>query len=359
MIVDTRFPAEPMAGFLDLLLADPALDAFLSAEADLVAMLRVETALARACGECALIPADAAQVIELAAGDFRPDIGQLAKDTLRDGIVVAGLVKQLRAHVGEPHGQHVHFGATSQDIIDTALGLRLKPILDLFDIRLKMLAGTLRELEARFGTNRMMGRTRMQAALPTTAGDRLAVWLGLVERAHAALDPVRAANLILSLAGPAGTADKFGDRIGDVRQAMGRHLQLAVPDYVPHAARDRIAGLGGWLSQVSGALGKIGQDVALMAQNEIGEIELSGAGGSSAMAHKQNPVLAETLVTLARYNAVQVSGLHHALVHEQERSGAAWTLEWMVLPQMLNATGTALVHAQSMLDAVKRIGQPA
>ena len=94
-------------------------------------------------------------------------------------------------------------------------------------------------------------------------------------------------------------------------------------------------------------------------QNEIGEIELSGAGSSSAMAHKQNPVLAEVLVTLARFNAVQVSGLHLALIHEQERSGAAWTLEWMILPQMLNATGTALIHAQAMLDGVERIGQPA
>jgi 3-carboxy-cis,cis-muconate cycloisomerase len=348
-----------MAGFLDLLLDDPDLGAFIGAEADLRAMLRVELALACACGEYGLVPADAAQVIELAAADFSPDVDALAKDTLRDGIVVAGLVKQLRAHVGEPHGQHVHFGATSQDIIDTALALRLKDVFGLFDVRLRMLAGTLRDLETRFGAHRLMGRTRMQAAIRITADDRLAVWRGLVERAHAALDPVRDANLILSLAGPAGTSDKFGDLIAAVRDMMAGQLQLTVPAYVPHAARDRIAALGDWLSQVTGALGKIGQDVALMAQNEIGEIELSGAGGSSAMAHKQNPVLAEVLVALARFNAVQVSGLHQALIHEQERSGAAWTLEWMILPQMLNATGTALRHAQSMLDAVKRIGQPA
>jgi 3-carboxy-cis,cis-muconate cycloisomerase len=347
-----------MAGFLDRLIADPDLDAFLGAGADLRAMLQVEVALARACGECGLIPADSAQVIELAAADFRPDIDQLAKDTLRDGIVVAGLVKQLRAHVGEPHGQHVHFGATSQDIIDTALALRLKGIFELFEARLQTLAGTLLDLESRFGANRLMGRTRMQAAIPITVADRLSVWRGLVGRAQSDLPALRDRNLILSLAGPAGTADRLGDRIGAVREAMAGQLQLTVPDYVPHAARDRIAALGGWLSQVTGALGKIGQDVALMAQNEIGEIALSGAGGSSAMAHKQNPVLAEALVTLARFNAVQVSGLHQALVHEQERSGAAWTLEWMILPPMLGATGTALLHAQRMLAAVVRIGHP-
>lgn len=347
-----------MAGFLVSLLTDPDLGAFLSAEADLKAMLQVELALTRACGLAGLIPADSAAAIERSAASFQPDIAKLAEDTRRDGIVVAGLVKQLRAHVGEPHGQHVHFGATSQDIIDTALSLRLKYIFDFLDARLGKLIDTLRALESRFGANRLMGRTRMQAAIPISAGDRLSVWRGLVERARAAFRDVWNRNLILSLAGPAGTADRFGDRIEDVRQAMARQLHLPVPDYVPHAARDRIAALGNWLSETTGVLGKIGQDVALMAQNEIAEIELSGAGGSSAMAHKQNPVLAEVLVALARFNAVQVSGVHQALIHEQERSGAAWTLEWMILPQMLNATGTALIHAQSMLDAVTRIGRP-
>lgn len=348
-----------MAGFLDLLLADSELDALLNAEADLAAMLRVEVALARACGQCGLIPENAAQVIELSAADFRPDLGRLAEDTRRDGIVVAGLVRQLRAHVGEPHGQHVHFGATSQDVIDTALAIRLKGVFDVFDTRLQVLAGALKALESRFGANGLMGRTRMQAAIPIRVADRLAVWRGLVERGHGDLFAARHRNLILSLAGPAGTSDRFGNKIGLVRDAMAGQLQLAVPDYVPHAARDRIAALGNWLSEVTGALGKIGQDVALMAQNEIGEIELSGAGGSSAMAHKQNPVLAEVLVTLARFNAVQVSGLHQALVHEQERSGAAWTLEWMILPQMLTAAGAALLHAQAMLDATIGIGEPA
>lgn len=347
-----------MAGFLDLLMTDPELGAHLGAEADLAAMLRVEVALARACGQCGLIPANAAQAIELSAPDFAPDLAGLAADTLRDGIVVAGLVRQLRRHVGAPHDSHVHFGATSQDIIDTALALRLKGMFEVFETRLQAIAASLGDLEARFGANRLTGRTRMQAAVPITAADRLAVWRGLVERAQADLPAVRDRNLILTLAGPAGTADAFGERIDAVRQAMAGQLHLRVPDYVPHAARDRISALGGWLSQVTGALGKIGQDVALMAQNEIGEIALSGGGGSSAMAHKQNPILAEALVALARFNAVQVSGLHQALVHEQERSGTAWTLEWMILPAMLNATGTALVHAQRMLAAVDRIGHP-
>jgi 3-carboxy-cis,cis-muconate cycloisomerase len=345
-----------MTGHLDLLLADPDLVALLDSAADLATMVEVELALATASAEAGLIPQEAAAAIVAAAPGFRPDLTALAADTLRDGVVVAGLVGQFRDHVGPAHGAALHAGATSQDIIDTALAIRLGRVLALFETRLARLSDGLAVLSTRFGHHRLIGRTRMQAAIPITVADRLAVWQGLLARASDGLGAVRRANLVLSLAGPAGTSERFGDHIGAVRRAMASRLGLSVPDYVPHAARDRIARLGGWLSEVTGALGKIGQDVALMAQNEIAEIALSGAGGSSAMAHKQNPVRAEVLVTLARFNAVQLSGLHQALVHEQERSGAAWTLEWMILPPMLNATGTALRHADAMLASVERIG---
>lgn len=345
-----------MTGFLDLLLKDEALEALIGTDADVTAMISVELALARATCACGLIGEDAAKAIATAGHDFKPDIARLSEATLKDGVVVPELVRQLKARVGAPHDASVHFGATSQDIIDTALAVNLCAVFELFDTRLKALLKSLDHLSASFGDDPLMGRTRMQAAIPIRVSDRLAVWHGLIERAHVALGEVRSHNLIVSLAGPAGTSEKFGDKIDDVRHAMAALLHLSVPDYVPHAARDRIAALGNWLSQVTGALGKIGQDIVLMAQNEIAEIELSGSGGSSAMAHKQNPVRAEVLVTLARYNSVQVSGLHQALVHEQERSGSAWTLEWMILPGMLNATGTALVHAEALLASVRRMG---
>ena len=345
-----------MTGFLDLLLKDEATEALIGTDADLTAMLSVELALAKAACACGLIGEDAAREIAAAGHGFKPDIVKLNEVTLRDGVVVPELVRQLKAHIGTPHDASVHFGATSQDIIDTALAVKLIAVFELFDVRLKALLKSLDQVTATFGDNPLMGRTRMQAAIPIRVSDRLTVWRGLVERAHVALGEVRSRNLIVSLAGAAGTSEKFGGKIDEVRHAMAALLHLSVPDYVPHAARDRIAGCGNWLSQVTGALGKIGQDIALMAQNEIAEITLSGAGGSSAMAHKQNPVRAEVLVALARYNAVQVSGLHQALVHEQERSGSAWTLEWMILPGMLNATGAALIHAEALMGSVRRIG---
>ena len=321
-------------------------------------MLSFELALARAEAEAELIPTDAADRIAMAGATFRPDQTQLRHATLKDGVVGPEFVRQLRAHIGDPAARHVHFGATSQDVIDTALAIRLRLIFNLFEGRLASIVSALDTLMTSHGANALMGRTRMQAAIPITVADRLAVWRGLVARALDDLQTVRQRNLIVSLAGAAGSAEKFGDRIDAVRDTLAGLLGLSVPSYVPHAARDRIAVLGGWLGQVTGALGKIGMDIALMAQNEIGEIVMQGGGGSSAMAHKHNPVRAEVLVTLARFNAVQVAGLHQALVHEQERSGAAWTLEWMILPQMLNATGTALLHAKSLLDSIDGIGQP-
>lgn len=344
--------------FFDRLLGDSEVAALLSTEADIAAMLRVEAALAEAEAKSGLIPPEAAEAIATALATFAPDLERLTAATLRDGVPVPDLVRQLREAVGGEAAGAVHFGATSQDVVDTALALRLKPVFDLFDRRLGEIDAALAGLIDRFGAAPLMARSRMQAAIEITAGDRLSNWRSAIARVADDLAAVRADNLILSLAGAAGTAEKFGDAIGPVRQHMAGSLGLSVPAYVPHADRGRIADLANWLSRLTGALGKIGQDAALMAQNGIGAIKIAGAGGSSAMPHKQNPVLAEVLVTLARYNATQVSAIHQALVHEQERSGSAWTLEWLVLAPMIEAAGTALLHGGAMLAAVERIGDP-
>ncbi|SOC84182.1 3-carboxy-cis,cis-muconate cycloisomerase [Ensifer adhaerens] len=346
------FPA-----FLNDLLFDPEVSELIGTDADLKAMLAFEVALGEAAAKNGFIPQEHARELAEKSASFAPDLLSLQTATLKDGVVIPDYVRQLRAHVGGEAAKSVHFGATSQDVIDTALVLKLRDVFDLFEARLTGIAALLEGLIESFGTAVIPGRTRMQSAIPITAADRLRVWRAGVSQALGALEAVRRENLILSLAGAAGTAEKYGDRIGAVREDLAGNLGLTVPVYVPHAARGRIADLGSWLSRVTGALGKIGQDVALMAQNEMGEIALSGGGASSAMPHKQNPVRAEVLVSLARFNATQVSALHQSLVHEQERSGAAWTLEWLVVPQMLNATGVSLKHAGALLSGVRRIGK--
>ncbi len=340
------------------LLGDAEITEMLGEEADIAAMLAFEAALARVEAPQGLIDASYVDAIGSVVGGFRPDRERLAEAVLRDGVPVPDLVAQLREAIGGEAASALHFGATSQDVIDTALALKLKPVLALLQRRFVAVDKQLAALIERFGSRPLMAHTRMQSAIMITVGDRLDVWHGSLSHLAKALPAMAERMLILSLAGAAGTAEKFGDSIGPVRTALAAELGLGVPAHVPHTDRDRIADFASFLSRITGALGKIGMDIALMAQNGVDQIELSGGGGSSAMPHKRNPVLAEVLVTLARYNATQVAGLHQALVHEQERSGSAWTLEWLILPQMIEAAATALSHAAALLASVERIGEP-
>lgn len=333
------------------LVGDEEAGALFSNEAELSAMLDVEVALAKAQAETGLIAQDAAYRIAEACRSFRPDWSALAAGLVQDGVIVPGLIKQLRAVVGEPHAKALHFGATSQDIIDSALVLRLKSIVGIYERRLDDLIAALRDLRTRDGAVKLMAHTRMQRALPFTAADKIETWLQPLERHAENLRNLAPRLLVLQLGGPVGTRDGMGDHGDAVADAMAEILGLA---YGPpwHSQRDRIGEFGALLSLISGTLGKIGQDVALMAQNEVAEVRLASGGGSSAMPHKSNPVQAELLVTLARYNAGLLGTLHQALVHENERSGAAWTLEWLVLPQMVTATAAGLSKAQALVRSM-------
>jgi 3-carboxy-cis,cis-muconate cycloisomerase len=327
--------------FLSGLLGDEEVARHFSAEAEIAAMLDFERALAEAEAGEGLISAEAASAIGAAFGSFKPDMPALKAGVARDGVVVPELMRQLREAVGAPHDKAVHFGATSQDVIDTGLILRLKPVIEHFDRQLAALIEAFAVLEDRFGARPLMGRTRMQAAIEISVADRVRAWREPLARHRARLAVQKQELLVVQFGGAAGTLEKLGDKAPAVRKALAARLGLTdAPQW--HSQRGRLADFAGWLSLVSGSLGKFGQDVALMAQVGGGEIRLKGGGGSSAMPHKQNPVAAEVLVSLARFNATQLAGMHQALVHEQERSGSAWTLEWLILPQMLAATGASL-----------------
>jgi 3-carboxy-cis,cis-muconate cycloisomerase len=328
--------------FLSGLLGDDQVAVFFSAEAELKAMLDFEDALAAAEAEKGVIPEAAGKAIAEGIPSFRPDIQKLRHATARDGVVVPELVRQLRAAVGKPYADHVHFGATSQDVIDTGFALRIGRVLDILQERIDTLVERLGELDMRAGAVPLMAHTRMQAAIEVPASRKILSWREPLLRQRARLSAVRKEIAVLTFGGAAGTLDKLGAAGEQVTARMATRLGLGIVPRARHSERDGQAELADWLSLVTGSLGKMGADIALAAQSEIGEIRLKGGGGSSAMPHKVNPVGAEMLVTLARFNATLVSGMHQALVHENERSGAAWTLEWMLLPQMAMATGAAL-----------------
>lgn len=341
--------------YLSGLLGDEEIAGFFSAAAELEAMLAFEVALARVQADEDIIPRSAAARIADVAHHFSPDVAALRDAVARDGVVVPEFVRQLREAVGAEAAAHVHFGATSQDVIDSALMIRLSRIAAILVRRLELQVEGLNELEARHGKRSLMGRTRMQAAIEITVSDRIAAWRQPLERHIEALDLAIERRFPIQFGGAAGTLEKFGDRGPGLRALLADALGLAdVPQW--HSQRDRIVSFADLLSLITGSLGKFGQDVALMAQ-DAEEIRLAGGGGSSAMPHKQNPVSAEALVTLARFNATALSGLHHSLVHEQERSGSAWTLEWMLLPQMIVAAGTSTRLAVGLVRAIASIGR--
>ncbi|TIP05352.1 MAG: 3-carboxy-cis,cis-muconate cycloisomerase [Mesorhizobium sp.] len=339
---------------LSSLLGDEEAARHFSLEADIDAMLTFERALAEAEAEHGVIPRDAAAAIVKALASFRPDTAKLRAGVARDGVVVPELVGQVKAAVGAPHDASVHFGATSQDVVDTSLVLRLRQAIDHIGLLLGENVVRLTGLELEFGERQFMAMTRMQPAIPITVTNRTASWRAPLERHQQRLAEISGGLLALQFGGAAGTLEKLGDKAAAVRAALAGKLGLTdAPQW--HSQRDALAEFASWLSLVTGSLGKFGQDVALMAQRGA-EIKLSGGGGSSAMPHKQNPVKAEALVALARFNAVQVSGMHQALVHEQERSGAGWTLEWLILPQMVVATAAALRLAAELTAQIESLG---
>jgi 3-carboxy-cis,cis-muconate cycloisomerase len=345
--------------FLSGLVGDDGTGKLFSVDVEIDAMLAFEAALARAQATSGVISASAAEGISATCATFRPDVAGLRSATGRDGVVVAELVRQLREVVGieagEEAARHVHYGATSQDVIDTALMLRLKKVCGLFDERIAALEKALGELSEKLGARRLMGHTRMQAAIPITVSDRIRTWMEPLARHRQRLEVFSQTGFAVQFGGAAGTLDKLGDKAADVRRALASELSLTdAPQW--QNQRDRLGELAGILALITGTLGKFGQDVAILAEMG-GEIVLAGGGGSSAMAHKQNPVAAEVLVSLARFNAVQVSGMQQAMVHEQERSGAAWTLEWLILPPMVIATGAALRLASEMIGNIRSLGK--
>ena len=266
-------------------------------------MLRVEAALARVEGRLGVIPAGAAETIAHAAERLRPDPAKLATATASDGVPVPALVAALREAVPAEARGFVHWGATSQDIVDTALVLAIKEALLVLEGRLRSLSDALAGLADRHRRTVMPGRTRFQPAVPITFGAKVAGWLAPLLRDLRRLAEMRPRLLVASLGGAAGTLSALGGEGAAVERGLADELDLGVATAPWHAARDGFAELASWLALVTGTLGKIGEDVILLAQPEIGELALGTGGGSSTMPQKSNPVGPEMLVALARFNA--------------------------------------------------------
>jgi 3-carboxy-cis,cis-muconate cycloisomerase len=336
------------------LFGDAETAAFFTDGAELRAMLLVEGTLARVQGALGLIPAEAAAFIDRAAREVQIDPAALAAETARNGVPIPGLLAAFRKAADAPEPMRwLHWGATSQDILDTALALRLRRVLDLWEVRLTALIATLGQLAEAHADLPMAARTYGQAATPTSFGAQVASWGQPLLRHRDRLAAIRHDVSQVSLSGAAGTLSVMGTQGPQVRAALAQALDLADPGASWHSERDGLAALGAWMAGVTATLGKVGEDLILLTATGLSEVRILGAGGSSTMPQKQNPVGPSVLVALAR----QVIGLSATLtgagLHRQARDGAAWFTEWLVLPQMCISTGRALALAGDLAARVQ------
>lgn len=332
----------------------PAMRAVFNDEAFLTAAARVEVSLARVQGRLGIIPVEAAAAIEKAGANVPFDLAKLKDETDNVGYPIIGLVHQMAPHCGEA-GRYLHWGATTQDIMDTATILLIRDGLALVKIDLAALDATLSAMAKKHRDTVMAGRTHLQHALPVTFGHKAAVWLSMIRRHRERLDQLSPRVLVGQFAGAAGTLASLGDRGLEVHDALMADLGLGVPSMTWHSARDSIAEAVSFLALVTGSLAKIATDVMLMMQTEIAEAFepfVTGRGASSTMPQKRNPISCELLVALAKSVRQNAGLMLDGMLADHERATGPWHLEWVAVPEAFIGTAGALNQARFMLDGL-------
>lgn len=349
----------PWGRLTDALYSSTDMLAIWSAEATLQRMLDVEAGLARALVKAGVIPSAALSPIERACTLASLDVDALVDAAASAGNLAIPLVKQLTAAV-KAHdvdaARYVHWGATSQDIIDTGIVLQIEETLALLDEGLLRLADVLARQARDYRDTPMVGRTWLQQALPITMGLKFAQWLDATLRHRARIAALRASVCVVQFGGAAGTLASLGDRAADVAAYLADTLGLGLPALPWHTQRDRVCDVACTWGMLTGTLGKIARDIALQMQTEVGELaEPAGAGkgGSSTMPHKRNPVGCAAVLTAAARVPPLVSTMLSGMVQEHERALGGWQVEWDALADIARLSGGALRNITEMVDGLE------
>jgi len=341
------------AMFRDLF-GDAEVGTLFTDSADVRAMLLVEGTLAKVQGELGMIPTDSAAAIHRASIEGLVDPSNLSRETGQSAVVVPALVKAFRAEMNAPeHAQYAHWGATSQDIMDTGLVLRLRQVVGIYETRLVSLVKALGALAEAHADLPMAGRTYAQSATPTSFGAVVASWGMPLIRHLERLEQLKPRLLNVSLSGAAGTLSAMGDKGPKVRSGLAKALNLGDPGGSWHSTRDAMAEFSGWMTMLTGSLAKMGEDLILLTQSGVQEVALAQSGGSSTMPQKSNPVLPSLLASLGAHNNALNASVQGAVVHRQQRDGVAWFAEWLALPQMCMATARSLSAAQELATGMQ------
>ena len=324
----------------------------------LQAMLDFEVALARAEAELNIIPRSAAKVLAKVARAESFDVAAIARETLRAGTPGIPVVKALRKKVQriDPgSADFVHWGATSQDVSDSALILILRKCRAILDADLKQLEAAMREFVARHKETVMLGRTLLQPAPPITLGLKAAGWLGAVRRGHARMTSAFSDALVLELGGASGTLAALGKDGIQVGERVAKLLNLGYSDAPWHTHRDRLAGLVCACGVLTGSLGKMARDVSLLMQAEVGEVAEpggSGRGGSSTMPQKRNPIASSMALAAANRVPGLVAGFLMQMVQEHERAVGGLQAEWNTVASVVQSTGLAIASMAEVAEGL-------
>jgi 3-carboxy-cis,cis-muconate cycloisomerase len=338
------------------LFSTPKMSAVFSPEAHVQAMLTFEAALAHAEAHVGILSQEAAASIKAMCKVELFDVAALYQQAALAGTPAIPLVRMLTALVEGDAQKFVHWGATSQDAIDTALMLQMRDGLDLLLAGLSTLCASCVHLAEQHRQTVMVGRTLLQHALPITFGLKAARWLALAVRQIHTLRRHREQTLSVQLGGAAGTLASLGKNGPHVIELLAEELRLPFPDLPWHTERDRIAEIATTLGVLAGAMSKIAGDIVLLAQTEIGEAsegKAPGKGGSSAMPQKHNPVDAISALASARLAIGEVPVILSAMTQEHERAAGGWQAEWAALPHLFCSTASAVARVSDALSGLQ------
>ena len=355
-----RPSSSPSEGLFDGIFGRGPAAAEVTEVAWLQAMLDVESALARASARAGLVPESAAAAIAACCSSERYDLADLGRAAADSGNPVVPVVAALAAVVADVAGPevagHVHRGATSQDVLDTATMLMAKRAMQPMLADLAVVAGRCAELAVTHADTLMQGRTLLQPALPTTFGLKAAGWLTAIDSVRVQLATVRDQDLAVQLGGAAGTLASLGSEGPGVVGHLASALELSEPVLPWHTDRSRMVALAVALAVCTGALAKIGRDVTLLCQAEVAEVSEggdAGRGGSSTMPHKRNPVAAVTLVACGQRAPGLLATVLGSMPQEHERAAGGWQAEWETVRDLLRLAGASSAWGRDLLENLR------
>ncbi len=331
-------------------------DALFSETATVSRYLKVEAALAQTEAALGIIPERAAQAIAVNATLENIDLERYRQDFATVGFPIVGLVRQLTENVPDGFGQFTHWGATTQDIMDTSLVLALREVVAWTEQALDTIIGNLARIADEHSRTLMIGRSQMQHAVPITFGYKAAGWLVPLSRHQRRLKEMRPRLLQVQFGGAVGTLAALRPDGPAVRHGLAERLNLGEPIISWHTHRDSLCELVTFFGLLTGSIAKIATDIMLLAQTEVAEVHepaAKGRGVSSTMPHKRNPVLSQQIIVAARLTRAHVTSMLEAMVQDHERGSATWQMEWTLIPNTIAYALSALEHILELVEGLE------